>query len=152
MIHTMTKRSREDFEPSLSPESISLPSDTTSVRIVEIPSKIQHTSLESGEASALSSTTEMKCSLPPHNQTLSFPSFEEYEVHYAKEHTHRCVECRKNFPTGHFLTLHIEENHDSLVAVRRERGEKTVSPQNHIPCQLVRPQYTDLLVVPMFRK
>jgi hypothetical protein len=25
------------------------------------------------------------------------------------------------------LNLHIEENHDALVSVRRERGEKTVS-------------------------
>jgi len=39
----------------------------------------------------------------------------------------RCLECRRNFPTEHFLNLHIEENHDALVSVRRERGEKTVS-------------------------
>lgn len=38
----------------------------------------------------------------------------------------RCSECGKNFPTELFLNLHIEENHDALVAARRERGEKTV--------------------------
>lgn len=37
----------------------------------------------------------------------------------------RCVECRKNFPTEHFLNLHIEENHDALVGVRKDRGERT---------------------------
>jgi len=67
----------------------------------------------------------MICSLPPHRQTLSFATYEEYEVHYLKTHTNRCTECRKNFPTEHFLNLHIEENHDSLVSVRKERGEKT---------------------------
>ena len=38
----------------------------------------------------------------------------------------RCSQCGKNFPTERFLNLHIEENHDALVATRRERGEKTV--------------------------
>jgi len=68
----------------------------------------------------------MRCSLPPHKETLSFPSYEEYEVHYMQAHVNRCSECGKNFPTDHFLNLHIEENHDPLIAARRERGEKTV--------------------------
>jgi hypothetical protein len=128
----MAKRSREDFEPS-SPESESTRESTPSVRSFISPvaiapasntPKIFHLDLESGEAPPV---TEMRCSLPPHRQTLSFTSFEEYEVHYAKTHVNRCVECRKNFPTENFLNLHIEENHDALVSVRRERGEKTVS-------------------------
>ncbi|KIM94950.1 hypothetical protein OIDMADRAFT_21229 [Oidiodendron maius Zn] len=69
----------------------------------------------------------MRCSLPPHHQTLLFSSYEEYEVHYNKTHVNRCIECRKNFPTEHFLNLHIEENHDALISVKRERGEKTYS-------------------------
>ncbi|KAJ2899100.1 hypothetical protein MKZ38_003406 [Zalerion maritima] len=67
----------------------------------------------------------MKCSLPPHKEGLSFPSYEEYEAHYHKAHTNRCLECRKNFPSEHLLVVHIEECHDSLAAVRRERGEHT---------------------------
>lgn len=67
----------------------------------------------------------MRCSLPPHRGTLTFATYEEYDVHYAKTHVNRCLECRKNFPTEHFLNLHIEENHDSLVSVRRDRGERT---------------------------
>jgi hypothetical protein len=39
----------------------------------------------------------------------------------------RCSECSKNFPTGHLLNLHIEENHDPLAAAMRARGDKTVS-------------------------
>lgn len=70
----------------------------------------------------------MRCSLPPHRETLSFPSYADYEVHYCQAHVNRCVECGKNFPTDRFLGLHIEENHDPLMAARRERGEKTVFP------------------------
>lgn len=68
----------------------------------------------------------MKCSLPPHHDTISFSTFEEFETHYAKEHAHRCSECRKNFPTEHFLGLHIGENHDPLTEARRAKEEKTV--------------------------
>ena len=68
----------------------------------------------------------MKCSLPPHHDTISFSTFEEFEAHYAKEHAHRCSECRKNFPTEHFLGLHISENHDPLTEARRAKEEKTV--------------------------
>ena len=69
----------------------------------------------------------MKCSLPPHHDTISFSTFEEFEIHYSKEHAHRCPECRKNFPTEHFLGLHISENHDPLTEARKAKGEKTVS-------------------------
>lgn len=67
----------------------------------------------------------MKCSLPPHHETLSFPSFADFEVHYAKIHSNRCSECHKNFPTEQFLGLHISENHDPLEAARRAKEEKT---------------------------
>lgn len=70
----------------------------------------------------------MHCSLPPHRETLSFTSYEDYEVHYLQSHVNRCSECSKNFPTGHLLNRHIEENHDPLAAARRARGDKTVSP------------------------
>ncbi|KAL4928694.1 uncharacterized protein BDV17DRAFT_291326 [Aspergillus undulatus] len=67
----------------------------------------------------------MRCTLPPHREPLSFTAYDAYEVHYRQAHSNRCTECGRNFPTDLFLTLHIEENHDSLVAARRERGEKT---------------------------
>ena len=70
--------------------------------------------------------SKMKCSLPPHQEVLSFDTFEDFEVHYAKAHANRCSECRRNFPTEHFLTLHIGENHDPLRAAKSARGEKTV--------------------------
>ena len=69
----------------------------------------------------------MRCSLPPHKDERSFKTYEEFEVHYNKVHTNRCLECRKNFPSNHYLDLHIEECHDPLVAVQREKGDHTVS-------------------------
>ena len=72
---------------------------------------------------------EMRCSLPPHREPIVFNSYDEYEAHYNKYHTNRCLECRKNFPSEHLMCVHIEECHDPLVVIRRERGEHTVSSQ-----------------------
>ncbi|KAL3426942.1 zinc finger protein [Phlyctema vagabunda] len=123
----MAKRSREDFEPSSdSGSDTSGPTartviHPTSGEPTSTASKIAHLDI-SGEAPVASA---MKCSLPPHRTPIAFSSFEEYEVHYSKMHTNRCLECRKNFPTDHFLNLHIQENHDALTEVLRERGERT---------------------------
>jgi hypothetical protein len=68
----------------------------------------------------------MRCSLPPHRGALTFPTYEEYEIHYLQVHVNRCVECGKNFPSLHFLNIHIEETHDPLILALRDRGEKTV--------------------------
>jgi len=68
----------------------------------------------------------MQCSLPPHSrQTISFATYEEYETHYNKTHVNRCLECGKNFPTEHFLSLHLAENHNPLAEVLKARGERT---------------------------
>ncbi|KAG6037524.1 hypothetical protein E4U41_005032 [Claviceps citrina] len=69
----------------------------------------------------------MKCSLPPHEEPLAFTSYQDYESHYTMFHTNRCLECRKNFPSVHLLSVHIEECHDPLVRVKRDKGEHTVS-------------------------
>lgn len=71
-------------------------------------------------------TPVMRCSLPPHREVLSFSSFEDYEVHYMQAHVNRCMDCGRNFPTDRLLNLHIEENHDPLIAVLSDRGEKAV--------------------------
>ena len=129
----MAKRSREDDELS--------ESDTTTDTAVAVThftstnpasSKIQQLDSDSPDSSGEAlQEIQMKCSLPPHKETLSFPDLESFEVHYRKTHLNRCMECRKNLPTDHFLNLHIEENHDAIVSIRKERGEKTVS--SHYP-------------------
>lgn len=80
----------------------------------------------SDESQSQSQPQLMRCSLPPHRDTITFSSYDEYEVHYLKNHVNRCSECGKNFPTQHILDVHIEENHDPLILARRDRGEKTV--------------------------
>ncbi|KAK4504727.1 hypothetical protein PRZ48_002689 [Zasmidium cellare] len=64
------------------------------------------------------------CLLPPH-KTLKFASYTDFESHYNQTHTNRCRECNKNFPSSHFLDVHLSENHDPIVATKRDKGEKT---------------------------
>ncbi len=74
-----------------------------------------------------SSEVAIHCSLPPHKSSVLFSSYSAYETHYRDQHTNRCAECRKNFPSAHLLGVHIEETHDSFVQAQRERGDRTVS-------------------------
>ncbi|KAE8410905.1 hypothetical protein BDV36DRAFT_289183 [Aspergillus pseudocaelatus] len=118
----MSKRSRSISRSSSVgqlPETGSKPSSPSfSITSVEQSKKHISDSVNSG-------TEVMHCSLPPHRETLSFPSYDDYEVHYKQMHVNRCTACGKNFPTDRFLNLHIEENHDPLIAAKRDRGEKT---------------------------
>ncbi|KAL8839838.1 MAG: hypothetical protein Q9176_004241 [Flavoplaca citrina] len=124
----MGKRSREDSPPAGSVDSPSVTSSPSDSGRSQSPNpsndprsaKFLHVSEDPARASIA-----MKCSLAPHPQTIVFNTFEEFEVHYAQTHTNRCSECHKNFPTEHFLGLHISENHDPLVAARRAKEEKT---------------------------
>ncbi|KAJ9653788.1 hypothetical protein H2198_007077 [Neophaeococcomyces mojaviensis] len=111
----MGKRSRDGDEVSTtSSHSIS--------RSAESPAKIIELD-ESGD-DITPSDPKMQCLLPPH-QPLSFTSTEEFDVHYAKEHTNRCTSCGKNFPSAHYLALHIDENHNPVREALAAKGEKT---------------------------
>lgn len=119
----MSKRSRRDsisdvdIDGDVGVEIVAVnhPNDTTPRKIVDVD----------GQDDVAPEV--MRCTLPPHNKTpMIFSSLEDYEVHYAQCHVNRCSQCRKNFPTAHYLTLHIEENHDPLIDARRDKGEKTV--------------------------
>ncbi|KAL6242666.1 hypothetical protein RBB50_010312 [Rhinocladiella similis] len=67
----------------------------------------------------------MQCSLPPHREAVEFSTIEDFETHYAKDHINRCASCGKNFPTAHFLTLHIDESHNPFREALQAKGEKT---------------------------
>lgn len=97
------------------------------VAIVPV-SKIVTLDTEDSEAHQATNTA-IQCSLPGHARGTSFPSYAEYERHYAQVHSNRCLSngCNKNFPTSHILGLHIQEHHDALTEVKRETGEATVS-------------------------
>lgn len=126
----MAKRSRSNSylddqisDPSHPPLSESGLSTTTQIP----PTKITVPSPE--PSNEVQTQNLMRCSLPPHKETLTFSTYDDYESHYLKTHVNRCSECGKNFPTQHILNIHIEENHDPLILARRDRGEKTVSPK-----------------------
>lgn len=119
----MPKRSREDSPSPTTTFSLSPTPDPSSPASTDAP---VHPSKYIQTSDERSTRRVMKCSLPPHQDTISFSTFEEFELHYAREHAHRCSECRKNFPTEHFLGLHISENHDPLTEARRANEEKTV--------------------------
>lgn len=67
---------------------------------------------------------EMQCSLPPH-PPVSFASATDFDIHYVKEHTNRCSSCGKNFPSAHYLTLHMDENHNPIREAVAAQGERT---------------------------
>ncbi|KAK6087913.1 Zinc finger protein 511 [Seiridium cupressi] len=124
------KRSREpEEEAQTAASSPAAITDETSTTISQ-PPEVRVTKIAELDESAIDDSTSsitMKCSLPGHKEPLVFKSYAEYEAHYIKTHTNRCTECRKNFPSEHFLNLHIEECHDAFAAVLREKGEHTYS-------------------------
>ena len=81
--------------------------------------------LSAAMVDALPGDAVIQCTLPPHRDAMDFASVEGFEVHYAKEHSNRCSSCGKNFPTGHFLALHIDEHHNTFREALQSRGEKT---------------------------
>jgi hypothetical protein len=103
------------------------------------PAKYAHTN-RSG--ASVSSHAVMHCQLPPHKD-MKFDSYAAYEIHYQQAHINRCSECNKNFPSEHYLHLHIAEHHDPIRAIKQERGEKTV----HLHC----PPIINL-IVPNFKQ
>lgn len=118
------KRSRDDEDAALGTQSSDTEeAGTPAAKLVDLDR----------DASGDGSTPSIRCSMPPHKAALSFGTYEEYETHYNKAHVNRCLECGKNLPSGHLLSVHIEECHDVFAAVKRERGEPTVRAAPHSP-------------------
>ncbi|KAK5663954.1 hypothetical protein OQA88_166 [Cercophora sp. LCS_1] len=106
------KRSREpeeDIPDATSPAAVNSPSPRSDDTNLSPAAKIT----ELDPSSTSDTNINMRCSLPPHKEPLLFTTYSDYESHYQKAHTNRCV--------------HIEESHDSFVMVKRERGDKTYS-------------------------
>lgn len=117
----MAKRSRAASISSLDEATRSTTqSQSYHIEPVGNPAKYSQTESEDHTQPA----TTMRCLLPPH-APLTFTSYASYETHYTSTHSNRCSSCRANFPTSHFLNLHISENHDPIIAAQRDRGEKT---------------------------
>lgn len=120
------KRSREHDEVLVSDDSDDAADSIEPQPYVSVDS--QRAAKIVGLDDSDANVTVMRCSLPPHKEPLAFRTYPEYEAHYHSFHFNRCLECRKNFPSNHLLGVHIEECHDPLIRVKREQGERTVSP------------------------
>lgn len=137
----MSKRSRSSSRsPSTGPPMQNRPRSSSPASSITSLGRTKFHHLDPANSAA----AVMHCSLPPHRGALSFSSHEDYEVHYLQAHVNRCLECRRNFPTGHFLSLHIEENHDPLIAAKRGRGDKTVRQQTHFDHERWNMQLADI--------
>jgi hypothetical protein len=120
----MSKRSRDAYF-SLESEKSPSPACEDGLDAMENLTPPTKYSQTDSDAAASLPAKVMECILAPHREAIRFNSQEAYEVHYAEEHTNRCKTCSKNFPTSHYLDLHIEENHNALREELAARGEKT---------------------------
>lgn len=113
----MVKRSHDSSNVPSEDETSSIPEERASPR----PRKLSAAEMEETP----SHQPAIQCSLPPHRETLDFAAIEDFEVHYAKDHSNRCTSCSKNFPTAHFLALHMDEHHNTIREALQAKGEKT---------------------------
>lgn len=67
----------------------------------------------------------ISCNFLPNCNQRPFSSYAEFESHYHQQHSNRCHECHRNFPSERYLTIHIAENHDVFNELKKEKGEKT---------------------------
>ncbi|RPB28724.1 hypothetical protein L211DRAFT_777959, partial [Terfezia boudieri ATCC MYA-4762] len=76
-------------------------------------------------ANRLTNPPVISCNFLPHCNQRPFSSYAEFESHYHQQHSNRCHECHRNFPSERYLTIHIAENHDVFNELKKEKGEKT---------------------------
>lgn len=126
-IHQMAKRQRQDSLLTTVQETVPA---SPLLQKSPSPNAHKHRNIESSSPSSSSVPTQsFYCALPPHPLfagPIRFSTYAAYETHYIQQHTNRCADCGRNFPSTRFLEVHILDTHDALVAVKRSRGEKTV--------------------------
>ncbi|PSN74836.1 hypothetical protein BS50DRAFT_567613 [Corynespora cassiicola Philippines] len=95
--------------------SDSVPTDMSDLQDAERPSKFALVDDDDDEAPASKHQ-------PQHQHPQEHPSI---PTHITPTQTPRCEVCKKRFPSPHTLDLHFAEYHNLIVAMQRERGEKT---------------------------
>ncbi|KAG7094227.1 hypothetical protein E1B28_007833 [Marasmius oreades] len=104
------------------------PSDTSSDSSLSPPSSPSSPSHKSSRILPDKGAHQLLCTLPPtcNHRPTYLANSKDLEAHYATYHAHVCEEkgCNCVFPDARLLELHQTECHDSLAAVRKDRGEK----------------------------
>lgn len=78
---------------------------------------------EQSTSSKITSDQSIFCNYHPcFNQ--AFEDYQQYHLHVVSIHEHTCESCLKVFPNKSFLSLHIDENHNPLLQIKQERGDK----------------------------
>ncbi|NXY38641.1 ZN511 protein, partial [Pomatorhinus ruficollis] len=75
------------------------------------------TSLE--EVAERPKVSEFSCHISGCSQV--FDTLESYEHHYNTLHRNVCSFCKRSFPSGNLLDIHILEWHDSLFQIMAEK-------------------------------
>lgn len=128
----MAKRSRDDIaEIAADEERFKIPDQD----YAQSPTKWIHRDSDSEDADSEDDmnlgnarrSAKIECIPPPHKSPWHFDSYEAYETHVESFHNNRCYECNCNLPSQHYLRLHMSEHHDPFDAMKREKGDKTVS-------------------------
>uniref|UniRef100_A0A8D0G256 Zinc finger protein 511 n=1 Tax=Sphenodon punctatus TaxID=8508 RepID=A0A8D0G256_SPHPU len=72
-----------------------------------------------GQAEAPTAPPETGANTP----SVFFDTLESYEHHYNTLHTNVCSSCKRAFPSGRLLDIHILEWHDSLFQIMAEKQD-----------------------------
>ncbi|KAM9324979.1 zinc finger protein 511 [Gastrophryne carolinensis] len=73
-----------------------------------------------GEAEERCRVSEFQCQTAGCSQF--FDTLESYEHHYNTLHRNVCSTCKRSFPSGRLLDIHILEWHDSLFEIMAEKS------------------------------
>lgn len=65
----------------------------------------------------------LTCDLTPCAGT-QFASHDVYRAHLKSVHHEKCMACHRTFPSNDILQLHINENHNPLLRIKQEQGDK----------------------------
>lgn len=57
---------------------------------------------------------------------IRLPDILAYELHYEAVHRNVCSVCHKIFPGEEWLQLHLDEFHDVILQLKKDRGDKIV--------------------------
>ncbi|KKK13413.1 hypothetical protein AOCH_002090 [Aspergillus ochraceoroseus] len=124
----MAKRSRSSQSPSADPSEEIRQSRPSSPESLTSSTQSGRTKIHLLTPS--SNATVMRCSLPPHRETLSFSSYEDYEVHYLQSHVNRCSEFTKQTYNFYIVNDGVDKQTSMLRSMHTHRRRLSATPSS----------------------